>query len=95
MIIWVFGRLEIMSFYILQQGYELCGWKGLPFALRHPDPFRTEFFDRESFRVVYACDGRTEIHEEDLTDKQRQTLKRLVDSGIARKGDGPAAQPWL
>ena len=95
MIIWVFGRLEIMSYFILQQGYELCGWKGLPFALRHPDPFRTEFFDRESYRVVYACDGRTEIHEDDLTEKQRQTLKRLVDSGIARKGDGTQRlEPW-
>jgi hypothetical protein len=46
-----------MSYYILQKGFELCGWKGLPFALRYPNPHFTDFFDEEAYRVVYALDG--------------------------------------
>jgi hypothetical protein len=52
-----------MSRYILNEGYALRGWKGLPFALRYPDPHKTEFFDKESYRVVYALDGVHDIDE--------------------------------
>ncbi len=52
-----------MSRYILNEGYALRGWKGLPFALRYPDPHKTEFFDKESYRVVYALDGAHDIDE--------------------------------
>ena len=35
------------AYYILNKGYKLRGWKGLPFALTYPDLRNTEFFDRE------------------------------------------------
>ena len=41
-----------MAYYILQDGFELCGWKGLPFALRYPNPHFTTFFDRDEYRLV-------------------------------------------
>lgn len=45
--------------------------------------------------MVYACDGRTDIHEDELTEKQKRTLKGLVDSGIAVPGDGTQTlEPW-
>ena len=84
-----------MSYYVLAQGYELCGWKGLPFALRKPNPIFTNFYDKESYRVVYACDGRHDIREDELTDKQKALLKELVDQKIALPGDGTRRlEPW-
>ena len=47
-----------MAYYVLQDGFELCGWKGLPFGLRYPNPHYTDFFDREDYRLVYRLDGR-------------------------------------
>ena len=40
-----------MAYYVLQDGFELCGWKGLPFALRYPNPRFADFFDREDYRL--------------------------------------------
>ena len=84
-----------MAFYILKDGFELCGWKGLPFALRYPNPMYADFFDKESYRVVYALDGRHEIDETALTEKQKNLLERLVKNGIALPSDGERElEPW-
>ena len=84
-----------MPYYILEPGHELCGWKGVPFALRHPNPVITRFYDKESYRVIYACDGRHEIHEDELTDRQKKLLKDLVDRKIAVPSDGTRRlEPW-
>ena len=77
-----------MSYYILNKGYELCGWDGLPFALRHPNPQFTDFFDKESYRVVYALDGRHDIVKEELTGPQKALLERLEQLKIALPSDG-------
>ena len=77
-----------MAYYILKEGYELCGWEGLPFALRHPNPYYADFFDWESYRVVYALDGAHDIDEEALTEKQKQKLDRLKKMGIAVPATG-------
>ena len=77
-----------MAYYVLREGFELCGWKGLPFALRYPNPRFTDFFDRESYRLVYRLDGAHDIKAEELTEKQRQLLERLTRQGIALPSDG-------
>lgn len=84
-----------MAYYILQEGFELCGWKGLPFALRYPNPHYSDFFDKESYRVVYALDGRHDIDEESLTEKQKKLLERLKEVKIALPSDGTQRlEPW-
>ena len=55
-----------MAYYVLAEGFELCGWKGLPFGLRYPNPMLTDFFDKEAYRVVYA------FHDE----KEKKCLPR-------------------
>ena len=77
-----------MAFYILQDGFELCGWKGLPFALRYPNPRYTDFFNREDYRVVYWLDGKHDIEIDSLTDSQKKLMSRLVEQGIAVPSDG-------
>lgn len=37
-----------MSRYILNEGYALRGWKGLPFALRYPDSIRPNSSTRKT-----------------------------------------------
>lgn len=64
-----------MAYYILAEGFELCGWKGLPFALRYPNPYLSDFFDKEEYRVVYALDGKHDIDEKELTEKQKETSR--------------------
>ena len=84
-----------MAYYVLQDGFELCGWKGLPFGLRYPNPHYTDFFDREDYRLVYRLDGRHDIDAESLTDSQRKLLERLVGQGIAVLSDGTKTlAPW-
>ncbi len=77
-----------MAYYILNKGFELRGWDKLPFALRYPRPDLTEFFDKESFRVVYAMDGRHDLDEESLTEKQREVLDWLRKNEIALPATG-------
>ncbi len=60
-----------MAYYLLQKGYQLRGWKCLPFALRHPNPRCTDFFDKEAYRVVYAMDGMHDVKEEELSPYQK------------------------
>lgn len=77
-----------MSYYVLKEGYELCGWEGLPFALRHPNPYYSDFFDKETYHVVYAMDGAHDIDEDALTEKQKKVLDRLKEMGIAVPSTG-------
>ena len=77
-----------MAYYVLKAGYELCGWDGLPFGLRHPNPYYTDFFDKETYRVVYAMDGAHDIDEESLTEKQKKVLARMKKLGIAVPASG-------
>ena len=68
-----------MGYYILMEGFELCGWKGLPFGLRYPNPHYTDFFDKETYKVVLSLDGRTDIDEDKLSERQKSLLKHLLD----------------
>ncbi|MBR1876951.1 MAG: radical SAM protein [Lachnospiraceae bacterium] len=77
-----------MSYYILKKGYELCGFKGLPFGLRHPSIYQCDFFDKESYKVVYALDGKHDIDEESLTEKQKSLLEGMKESKLAIPSDG-------
>lgn len=84
-----------MAYYILAEGFELCGWKGLPFALRYPNPYLSDFFDKEEYRVVYALDGKHDIDEKELTEKQKKLLDRLIEVKIAVPSDGTESlEPW-
>ena len=84
-----------MAYYLLQKGFELCGFKGLPFGPRYPNPHYTDFFDKESYRVVYALDGKHDIDEETLTGKQKELLHHLIDTKIAVPADGSTGlEPW-
>ena len=84
-----------MAYYILKKGYELCGFKGLPFALRHPSMVKSDFFNEEQYRVVYALDGKHDIDEESLSESQRKVLERLKEKKIAIPSDGTESlEPW-
>ncbi|MBO6111621.1 MAG: radical SAM protein [Lachnospiraceae bacterium] len=84
-----------MSYYILQKGYELCGFKGLPFGLRRPDPSKCDFFNEEQYRVVYALDGKHDIDEDSLSEKQKKLLENMKEAGIAIPSDGnERLEPW-
>ncbi len=77
-----------MAYYILNEGFELRGWTGLPFGLRYPNPHYTDFFTKEDYRIVYALDGQHDIDESSLTESQKSLLRRLTDMKIALPSDG-------
>ena len=84
-----------MAYYCLQKGFELCGWKGLPFALRYPNPYFTDFFDRESYRLVLKMDGKHDITPDSLTEKQKLLLDRLLEEKIVfRSEEASGLEPW-
>lgn len=76
-----------MSYYILQKGFELVGWKGLPFGLRYPNTRLTDFFNKEEYELVYYLDGKHDIMEEELTDRQKKLLDRLIKNKIVLLSD--------
>lgn len=77
-----------MPYYVLNNGFALRGWKGKPFGLGYPNPHFVDFFDKESYEVVYALDGRHDIREDELSEKQKKLLKRLIEKKIAIESDG-------
>lgn len=84
-----------MPYYILEKGFELCGWLKLPFALRYPMPEMVDFFDRESYLPVLRCNGQCDIDESEFTEKQKAVLKRLIDLKIAIPcKPGTRLEPW-
>ena len=77
-----------MTYYILNKGFELRGWDGLPFGLRYPNPHYTDFFFFLYYRVVYALYGRHDIDEEKLTERQKALLDHLKKMEIALAATG-------
>ena len=77
-----------MSYYVLNEGFALRGWKGRPFGLGYPNPHYVDFFDKEDYEVIASMDGRHDINEDELTEGQRKTLKRLIESKIVSESDG-------
>ena len=57
--------------YLLAPGYALRGWKKLPYAMQYRFAPRTEFFNEEDWALFSACDGRTDVDWDALTDAQR------------------------
>jgi hypothetical protein len=72
-----------MARYILNPGFELCGWKGLPFALRHPNLRDVDFFKKDRYEIVLAMDGRHEVDRDALPEEHKQLLDRLLKIGAA------------
>lgn len=76
-----------MARYILTKGYELCGWKGLPFALRHPNIRLVDFFNREQYQTVLAMDGRHNIELTELQESQQKLFYRFLKEGVIKACD--------
>lgn len=84
-----------MGKYILEKDYELCGWDGLPFALRHPRPEYVDFFDRESYVPVLFSDGKHEIDPGTLTEKQKKVFDGMTALKMVREAtENEQLEPW-
>ena len=71
--------------YILMPGYAFRGWKYLPYAVQYLRGVKTEFFREEEWKLFSACDGRREIHWDDLSEKQREQYDRWEKYGFIRR----------
>ncbi len=57
--------------YILTPAYALRGWKLLPYAVQSLIFPQTDFFYEDDWELFSACDGKTVIDWNRLTDQQR------------------------
>ncbi len=81
--------------YILDPRYALRGWKLLPFALQHFFAGRTEFFLPDTYRLLEACDGQTDIPWDSLTERAREQYAGWEKDGfIHRAGPGDHLRPY-
>ena len=71
--------------YILGPQWCLRGWKLLPYAAQRLDAPVTEFFLKDEFGLLRACDGQTPIRWGELTDEQRDCYGRWEGSGLIRR----------
>ena len=67
-------------YYRLNDDYKLCGWNGLPFAIRGPQ--KDYHYDREQYRFVLQCDGVTEITDGELSTEQLALRDELLECGM-------------
>ena len=85
----------MMRRYILTPGYVLRGWKLLPYAIQYLCAPMTEFFREDDWALISACDGRTDIDWNALTDEQRKRYEHWERGGfIRRAGDGERLLPY-
>ena len=70
--------------YILSPGWCLRGWKLLPYAAQHMHAVKTVFFREDEWRLISACDGKTEIGFETLSDRERSLYESWEKRGIIR-----------
>ena len=77
-----------MSYYILNRGFALCGYEGLPFGLRTPRG-AAEFFSREQYEMVLMLDGKTDLDPDTLTEAQRPMFDRLLERKVIRELEAP------
>lgn len=68
-------------YYLLNEDAQLRGWKLLPYAVRHEKTRNVEFLLREEFMLLYRCDGKHDLKEEELTQRERQFLQQLLSNG--------------
>jgi hypothetical protein len=67
-------------YYRLNDDYKLCGWNGLPFAIRGPQ--KDYHYDREQYRFVLQCDCVTEITDGELSTEQLALRDELLECGM-------------
>ena len=70
--------------YILSPGWCLRGWKLLPYAAQHMYAVKTVFFREDEWRLISACDGKTEIGFETLSERERSLYESWEKRGIIR-----------
>lgn len=77
--------MELIRHYILTPRWCLRGWKLLPYAAQRLDAPVTEFFLKDEFDLLRACDGRTAINWRALTNEQRTWYERWERGGVIRR----------
>lgn len=75
--------------YILSFWLAFRGWKLLPYAISHRFSLQTEFYRKEQWDLIRACDGKTDIVWDELTDEQRAAYEEWEKNGVIHlAGDG-------
>jgi len=76
-----------MTYAVLNHGYTLRGYNGLPFGLGIPNDSFGMFFNHEEYEAVLMADGHTNI--EKLTETQKKVFGRLIDLKAVCLTDAP------
>ncbi len=71
--------------YILNPAYTLRGWKLLPYAVQNRFTATTEFLMKPRFDLICACDGKADIHPDELTEEERRYYDHILNAGIIRR----------
>ena len=84
-----------MRRHILTSAYAFRGWKLLPYAAQNIYIPRTEFFTKEKWELLSACDGETDIDWEALTEEQRKLYEHWEEKYIIRNAkEGEKLLPY-
>lgn len=70
--------------YRLYETYRLEGWRGLPTGLYDSDSGETVFLPSEQYRLLLHMDGMEDIHEENLSEREREIINHLISRKIIR-----------
>ncbi len=69
-------------YYLLAPYLQLTGYQKLPFAIYNLEKHRTEFMNREQFRLYYLCDGKHDLDVEAMDDKDRGFFQYILEAGF-------------
>lgn len=77
--------MDLIRHYILAPQWCLRGWKLLPYAAQRFDAPLTEFFLKDDWDLLLACDGHTTIDWRGLSDDQRSKYERWEGTGLIHR----------
>lgn len=70
-------------YYLLAPHLQLTGYLKLPFAIYDLRKRRTEFLNRDQFRLFYSCDGKHDIDMDSLNETDRAFFQHILDGSFA------------
>ena len=76
-----------MRFYSLKPQCSLCGWIGMPYALRCKDHIRR--LERDTFNALVLCDGQRDFDTIQINDNIQHALLFFEKEGIVEFHDEP------
>lgn len=83
-------------YYQFSDKFKLVSYKGFPYGIYIKENHEVFFIhDKEFYLLLYKCDGRHDIDEDKLSERQKNGFEELADLGVLIKLEEPLEKPVI